>query len=139
MLGAMMKPKPAKLEKQEATPSRVEDSSGSLRTYTPRVDIHESAEALTVIADMPGVDDSSVDITLDRGVLTIRGNVVHETPNGFSAIYREYEPGNFERSFTMPEAIDRDAVSAVVTNGVVRVTLPKAKSAKPRRIEVKAG
>ena len=109
------------------------------RVYAPRCDIRETAEALIVVADVPGVDRESVEITLDRGVLTLRAARTAEAHEGFQPLLIEYEPGSYERSFTLPDAIDQERVSATVANGVLTLTLPKAKSARPRRIEVHAG
>lgn len=108
-------------------------------TYLPPVDIWETAESIMLTADMPGVDDKSVDILLDRNLLTIRGKAAVEAPAGFRPAYREYASGNYERSFTLGETIDRSGVQATVRNGVLSLVLPKVKEARPRRIEVQAG
>jgi HSP20 family protein len=117
-------------QEQPTTPARV---------YAPRCDIRETEEALIVVADVPGVDRESVEITLDRGVLTLRAARAAEAHEGFQPLLIEYEPGSYERSFTLPDAIDQERVAATVANGVLTLTLPKAKSARPRRIEVHAG
>ncbi len=103
------------------------------------MDIWEQDDALVVTADLPGCDESSVDITLEKGVLTIRGLPKIDTPEGFTLVYREYEPAEYLRTFTLPDEIDRPGVSAVVRHGVLTLTLPKAKEVQPRRIAVKAG
>jgi HSP20 family molecular chaperone IbpA len=108
------------------------------RAWLPSVDILETPENIVVIADMPGVDGDDVEVTLDKGVLTISGAVGSSAPEGFQLAYREYEPRDFQRSFTVPDAIDQEHVAAEVRNGVLTLTLPKAKEAKPRRIQVKA-
>ena len=109
------------------------------RVVAPDVDIWEQDHALVVTAEMPGCDQDSVDITLERGTLTIRGTPSGETPEGFTLVYREYEPVAYERSFALPDQIEREGVTAVVRHGVLTLTLPKAKAVQPRRIAVQAG
>ncbi len=108
-----------------------------ISTVASRVDIHESADALVVTADMPGVDDAGVEVTVDRGILLIKGVADGRSPEGFKPIYQEYEAGAYERSFRLPDTIDADRISATIANGVLRVTLPKQKAAQPRKIAVK--
>ena len=107
-------------------------------TRTPAVNIHETGEAIIVVADMPGVSEAGTDITIDQGVLTIRGTIKPEAHDGFNLLHQEYVSADFERSFTVPNEIDTAQVSAQVKHGVVRVLLPKAKAAQPRRITVNA-
>jgi len=85
---------------------------------------------------MPGVDEKSVDIDLDRNVLTIRGQSALVSPAGYTCTYREYRTGNYERQFTLGTEIDRSGVTATARNGVLRLTLPKVKEAQPRKIPV---
>ena len=123
-----------------AAPERDERrAAASDRPRAPRCDILEHEDRIVVVADMPGVDRESVDITLDKGVLVLRGTVRGEVPDGFQPVLMEYQPATWERSFTLPDAIDPERVEATVANGVLTLTLPKAKEARPRRIEVKAG
>jgi HSP20 family protein len=137
MIRSMMK-RSDQRDAAPASPDRSTDDS-ALPTYIPKCDIRESDGALEIVADIPGVDESSVDITIDQGVLTIRGTVKPETHDGFTLVHREYGVGNYERSFTLGEAVAADEVTATVRHGVLRLTLPKARSAQPRRIAVKAG
>jgi len=92
-----------------------------------------------LVADMPGVDETSVSIDLEGSELTIRGTFLPKAPDGYSLTYQEYGSGDFERSFTLGDTIDRDGIKAEVKDGILRLTLPKAKEAQPRRIAVKAG
>jgi len=108
------------------------------RVFSPRVDILENQDALLLMADMPGVEDSTVEVTLEKNVLTIRGRTPPQVLNGYSLMYAEYEVGDYERSFTISDEIEREKIDASVKNGVLRLTLPKATLAKPRKIEVKA-
>lgn len=107
--------------------------------FTPRVDIRETEAEVILVADMPGVDATSVNIDLEGSQLTVSGEFVPKAPDGYTLTYREYESGDYERSFTLGDSIDRNGIKAVVRNGVLRLTLSKAKEAKPQRITVKAG
>lgn len=125
-------------KRESDAPTQVERTEEA-RVFVPRVDITETEREVRLTADMPGVDDKNVDIDLDRNVLTIRGKCAPEAPQGFSPAYREYLTGNYERAFTLSDEIDRDRIEAIVKNGVLRLTLPKAEEAQPKRISVKAG
>ena len=107
--------------------------------FVPRTDIYEQSDALVLVANMPGVDENSVDINVDRRVLTVTGRVAPEPVEKHRLIYEEYETGDFERSFTLTEEVDVGKIEATVRNGVLRLVLPKSEAAKPRKIAVKAG
>ena len=125
--------KTMEIEKQEVeAPARTERR----RSYTPRVDIHEMDEQVIVFADVPGVDESSLDITLEKNVLTIRGRVEAPSLENVRLAHAEYRVGDYVRSFTLSDTIDRDNIEAKVKNGVLRLSLPKAEAAKPRKIVV---
>jgi len=126
------------MEKREAqTPVGVERMTPR-RIFHARADIFESGENIVILADMPGVDEKSVDITLENNVLTINGTVEQKVPQGHTLGYAEYEVGDYQRVFTLNEDVDREAISAVVKNGVLRLTLPKAPQARTRKIPVKS-
>ena len=122
-------------EKQELT-DREQIRPG--RTYVPDVDIREDEQALWLWADMPGVEQSSVEVELHDNVLRLEGQVSTKDYDGLSPIYTEYNVGNYLRRFTLAsgERFDRDNVSARLVNGVLEVRLPKAEKAKPRRIDI---
>ena len=122
---------------QETTKS-VAPRTAPRRVFMPRADIYETKDSIVVTADMPGVDDKNVDITLEKNILTISGKVESFAPEGYEAAYREYEEGDFERQFTLTDEIDREGIQASMKNGVLKLTLPKAGPAKTRKIEVKA-
>jgi len=126
------------LEKREAaTPEGIERTH-TRPVFMPRCDIYETAENIIVSADMPGVDEKSVDVTLEKDILTISGRVPAEERKGHNLAYAEYETGDYRRVFTLSEEVDRDKISALVKNGVLRLTLPKAPLARTRKITVKA-
>ncbi len=123
--------------KQEATESGVEQTRDR-RVFVPRVDIYESGDDLILVADMPGVDESNVDITLEQDQLTIVGRVDPMMPDGYTLAYAEYAEGDYRRTFTLSNEIDREHIEATMSNGVLRLRLPKAAPAKARKIAVKA-
>lgn len=110
----------------------------SRKVFLPKVDIYETGDSIVLIADMPGVDENHVDMTLEKNVLTIAGTVVPPTFPGYSAAYAEYDVGDYQRAFTLSDEVDRDRIDARVRNGVLRVTLHKAEPVKARKIAIKA-
>ncbi|MEW5986042.1 MAG: Hsp20/alpha crystallin family protein [Chloroflexota bacterium] len=122
---------------ESKTAARVERTRPT-RTYTPRVDIYETNDETILLADMPGVDENSVDITLDKNILTIEGRVNFERPAGYDLAYREYGVGDYYRTFALSDVVDRARIEATVKNGVLRLSLPKAEAARTRKIAVRA-
>jgi HSP20 family protein len=107
--------------------------------FVPRADIYETDEAIYVVADMPGVDEGSLDITLEKGVLSLNGTVEPDAPEGYGLGYAEYRVGDYTRSFSLSNEIDQGAIEATLKDGVLRLTLPKITEAQTRKIAVKAG
>jgi len=105
--------------------------------FIPAVDIYESDADVTVIAEMPGVAATGVDVTLEDDVLTIRGRKEGEELPHARVLLQEYETGSYQRRFTVAETIDQNNIKASMNNGMLKVVLPKAAPAKPRKIEVK--
>ena len=103
---------------------------------TPPVDIFEDADALTVLADMPGVKPGHLTIDLHEGVLTITGHAEPQQGSNEVGVVHEYPAGTFQRSFTLSETIDQSQIQAKLTHGVLRLRLPKAEQAKPRQIKI---
>ena len=108
-------------------------------TYAPAVDIFESKDAITLMADLPGVNAERLQVDLREGVLTLRGEVADDTGDDEVSVAREYESGTFLRQFTLSDVIDQARIQAKLTNGVLRLTLPKVEQAKPRQISIQAG
>ncbi|MDK2970358.1 MAG: hypothetical protein PWP23_113 [Candidatus Sumerlaeota bacterium] len=106
------------------------------RFVTPPVDIYETAEGLTVVADLPGADPSAVDVNVEDSVLTLKA-VVPEADES-EAAYVEFRLASYFRQFTLGEKIDQERINAEYKNGVLTLLLPFAEKAKPRRITVKA-
>jgi HSP20 family molecular chaperone IbpA len=102
------------------------------------VDIIETEEALEIFADMAGVTKDSVEVTLEQRVLTIRGRGEISLPGDLAPLYMEYQPGDYERAFTLSDAVDPAGIEARVRGGVLHLRLPKTGPAKRQRIEVRA-
>ena len=109
-----------------------------VKTYTPHVDIFETDDNIVITADIPGVDENSIDITLEKNVLSVEGYVEPAKPDGYNLAYAEFEAGNYRRSFTLSDVIDQDHIEANVKDGVLNLTLPKAAPAQARKIAVQA-
>ncbi len=106
------------------------------RTYVPDVDICETADSLWLWADVPGVDESTVEVKLADGYLTIDARVALGDYENLAPVYTEYVVGNYHRRFAVSSDIDAERIRARLVNGVLEVELPKAARAKPRRIAV---
>jgi len=109
------------------------------RVFRPSVQIFESPEAVELIAEVPGADEQSTELTLHNDELTLRAKVPAPTENGTKLVYAEYGVGDYERTFRLSEDIDRQKIEARVKDGVVRVRLPKADHAQTKKITVLAG
>ena len=125
-------------KREQQTPASTERALQTA-VFVPRVDIRESEAEVVLVADLPGVDETSVSVDLEGSELTLRGRFMPKAPEGFALTYQEYQSGDYERAFTLGDTIDRNRIHAVVKDGVLRLTLPKAKEAQPQRIAVKGG
>jgi HSP20 family protein len=106
--------------------------------YSPAVDIFENDSAITLLADMPGVKASDLAIDLRENVLTLTGRVTAHRTAKESNVLSEYRPGTFVRQFTLSETIDQPKIDAQLTDGVLRLELPKVEKARPRQITVRS-
>ncbi len=105
----------------------------------PRTDIYETEDMIVLVADIPGVDRDSLDITLDKGVLSIDAYNSSTENKGYSVSYSEYVPGDYRRQFRLTGEIAPDRIEAIVSDGVLKLNLPKAEEAKIKKIPIKAG
>jgi HSP20 family protein len=123
------------------TPARRErDEELSLGAWIPPVDIEEDKENLVLTAELPGFKEEQIDIQVEGGVLTIRGERTFDDKQegkNFHRVERSY--GQFVRSFTLPNNVDRDNVKASFKDGLLSIELPKREEAKPRQIKVSGG
>jgi HSP20 family protein len=115
-----------------------ESTRSDERHVAPPVDIYEDDQGLVVVADLPGADSSSLDVRVERGVLTIQARASTSRAGG-NPVYREYEPTGFFRQFQLPEEVDTGRIEADLKNGVLTLHLPRVAPAQPRRIQVRAG
>jgi HSP20 family molecular chaperone IbpA len=106
------------------------------RYYVPYADIYETDEALTVVMEMPGVEKSRLNVALESDVLKVDGQIDFTKYKDMEPVYAEYNVGHYARSFTLSNKIDQEKISAQLEDGVLTLTLPKAKQARPRRISI---
>jgi len=108
----------------------------NVKTFVPRVDIYEAKDSLYLIADMPGADEKTVDVELEKNILKIYGRVENGKIKDHALVFSEYEVGDYERTFTLSDEIDRDKIKATVKQGVLKLELPKAEKIKPKKIAI---
>ncbi len=122
---------------REETAAATRETTRTQEQYLPpAVDIFEDKEGLTVLADMPGVEVGGLDVRVENGVLTLQAKAKSNLPG--EPYYREFYLVNFFRQFQLSDEVDVTNISAELKNGVLRLHLPKAEQAKPRRIPVKS-
>lgn len=102
----------------------------------PTVDIFETDQGLTLMADLPGVAKEDLHIDIDRGLLTLQANAKSHLKG--ESILREFSHGNFYRQFQLSDDIDAENIAAEMKNGVLTLQMPKSKAAMPRHIEITA-
>ena len=108
--------------------------------WVPRVDVKEESDRFVIYADLPGIDPQEVEVLMDKGILSIKGERRSETraeTERFSRVERRY--GSFHRRFALPDSADPEGVSASGSNGVLEITIPKRPETTPRRIQVGGG
>ena len=105
--------------------------------WSPRVDVREEDGRYVILADVPGVDPKDIEISMDKGVLTVSGERKSESQTENAKVTRvERGYGSFKRSFTLPDSVDAEAVSAAGKHGVLEISIPKKPQAAPRKIEI---
>jgi HSP20 family protein len=104
--------------------------------FVPAADIYETGDALFLSLEMPGVNPDALNIMLDQRVLTISGRSRSSAPEGYSLTHHEYRDGDYERAFTLSEAIDNNKIEAELKEGVLRLKLPKSQPAPAKTINV---
>lgn len=114
-----------------------ENSDIATSDWTPAVDIKETEDAFVIVADIPGVDPKNIEVHMENGVLSIKGereSEKKEEKEGYKRVERSY--GSFYRRFSMPESADAAKINAKSKNGVLEITIPKHEKEQPRKIEV---
>ena len=124
-------------QKQEVAAQAEQTRPGLV--FTPEVDIYESDRNIILLADMPGVAADDVKIDLRDGVLTLTGDIKPWEDSKESDVLVEFEIGKYYRQFNLSEVIAQDKIEAKLEDGVLRLDLPKAEKALPRKIAVNAG
>jgi HSP20 family molecular chaperone IbpA len=109
------------------------------RFRAPAVDIYETEDGVVLLADMPGVTDDGLDVSVDEGVLTMTGQVRREDDMSTAGVLREYEPLSFRRVFSLSSDLSTEGIEGRIKDGVLRLTIPKAEEAKVKRIQIKSG
>jgi HSP20 family molecular chaperone IbpA len=102
----------------------------------PEVDIFEKEDSILLVANIPGAERESTDITLEKNLLTITAKTDGQLPEGFDSYYAENRIGGYRRQFRLTDGVERDGITASVKNGVLRVTLKKAKELLPVKIDI---
>ena len=119
---------------------RERDEELNLGTWIPPVDISEDKDRITLTAELPGFSEDQVEVQMEGGVLTIRGERKFEDEKegrNFHRLERSY--GTFVRSFTLPNNVDRENIHASFKNGLLEIELPKREEARPRQIKIGSG
>jgi len=122
-------------EKQELP----EESTRPGFVFRPDIDILENRDGYVIYADLPGADDKSVDVRLDRGTLTLDARLATVPDSSWTPLHAEYRFGSYHREFRISEDIDPAGVAAKMQNGVLELVLPKSAERRPRAIQVQAG
>jgi HSP20 family protein len=121
-------------------PSRERDEEMSLGAWIPPVDISEDKERILMTAELPGFKENEIQVQMEGGVLTLRGERRHEEEKEGRTFHRcERSYGQFVRSFTLPNNVDRDRIKASFSNGLLEIELPKREEAKPKQIPIGGG
>ncbi len=107
--------------------------------FRPSVRIIESQGAIELLAEVPGADESSTEVTVEDNTLTLRARVISPAPTDARVLYADHREGDYERSFTLSPEVDRTRIEAHVKDGLLRVRLPKPDKLQPHKIAVMAG
>jgi len=126
------------IQPQENVPADEIERTRARRCFIPKADIYETEKEIIVLADIPATVDKKVDITLEKDILSISATINPVHTSGYDLTYAEYEEGDFQRSFRLSEEIDREKIEASVSDGVLRLSIPKVQGATARKITVKS-
>ena len=132
----MEKPQELAVQQKKEMETRQEKTFPA-RYFVPTTDIFETADALTLVMEVPGVEKKDLDVSLENGVLRVEGLIDFGKYEGFEPVYSEYNVGHYSRAFALSDQIDSAGISAEVADGVLTLTLKKVKEARARRIEIK--
>jgi HSP20 family protein len=124
-------------EKKEVSTASEQTRPGGV--FAPQVDIFETDQQITLLADLPGVAPDNLTVDLRDNILTLTGEVIPLENANEKELFIEYEIGRYYRQFTLSDIIDQKRIDARMKDGVLRLTLPKVEKASPRKVTVTAG
>jgi len=124
---------------QVASRETERDPENSAAALLPPVDIYEDETGFTLIADLPGVSKERLGVKVNGDNLLIEGDVSVPAPQGLELLYAEILASSYRRSFTLSRELDASKIEANLKDGVLRLRIPKAEEARPRKIEIKVG
>jgi HSP20 family protein len=116
------------------------DESLTTSSFAPAVDVYEDEHRVTLKIEVPGIDEKDIDVQVENNILTVHGErkiEKEEKEENYRRVERQY--GSFTRTFTLPQTVDTESVSATYDKGVLKITLPKRAEAKPKQIKVNVG
>ena len=119
-------------------PSAATELTSTAPIFTPPADILEKGDTIVMLMDVPGADPASLDVTLDKRILTITARVTSVAPQGYAAAHIEFRDGTYERRFVFSEQMDGEHIDATLKDGVLRLTVSKAADTAAKKISVKA-
>ncbi len=134
MPNEQMPDRPQSQSDQPTLPSRSENTERLV--FTPYIDIYETEQGLVLTADLPGVTSETLELQVQDNKLTLFGRVANMIPDEAQMLHQEYRVGDYLRSFILSDEVDHERITAGISNGVLKVVLPKAPATSPRRIEV---
>ncbi len=117
-------------------PLHAADAARQIQPLSPRVDIVEDIDGITLVADMPGVPRDALHVQVEGDTLTLRGDIAIVLPEGMDPYYAELRSSAWERSFTLSRELDTSGIAAKLKDGVLDLRIPKAEHAKPRKVDV---
>jgi HSP20 family protein len=108
------------------------------KSFVPAFDISESDTEYVVTAELPGIEEKDLEVTLSEGILSVKGEKKHETEEKSETHHRvERRYGSFSRSFRIPDSVDSDKIDATFKDGVLKLSIPKSEEAEMKKIEIK--
>lgn len=127
------------IEEKREVDTQIHQELRSGNWFVPPADIYETPETVVLVIDMPGVCYDCAHVNIMDDELVVTGHVTHGEDQDDYVLYREYDVGHYHRHFGLPPTIDQSRIEAVMADGVLTVTMPKAEEVKPRRIPIKVG
>jgi HSP20 family protein len=120
----------------QTTETRNTESRRDIPTFVPPTDIFDTDQQIVMLLDVPGADPASIDVALERRVLTVSAHSQPFQPQHYALLHGEYDDGNYERAFTLSDEVDGERIEATLKDGVLRLTLPKMTPSPAKKIAV---